>query len=219
MQRYFKKLLCTIGASTLAIGVFAGAPAYASTESAPQSTGDGEPDQIIYINGPLPENNRSQKIIQSDRNAEVTIVEQADLPVVPEPGETVRLVYTNAVTEITTEPAAASSVGIAAACTRSITASTPVRTSYPSARAYGQGSISSGCSSGSTLRVYLYTGWDVRANNSLFVTNNGSTWGTSTTATCGNSNSTSHYTLSTWSSGGSARSQSVSLFCGYGFWG
>lgn len=218
MKKASQKSLGLIAASLFAFGLFTSTPAYASSEPVPPV--EGEPDRIIYVDATVPRLGNSARVIQSDSNAEVTIVERSALPVVPAPGETVRIVYTNGVTEITTDPVAEFPVGRAAApFTKSITAEVPTRTSYPQARAWGQGSITSGCSGGSTLRVHLYTGLEVKASNSATVLNNGSTWRITASKTCGNSNSTAHYTLASWSSGGSSKSQSKSLACGYGFWG
>lgn len=217
MSRKVGKTMYLLGAFALASSVLAGGPAYAAEPAAP--TSDGEPDQILYVDGPAPEPDSSARVIQSDSSVTVTVTEPEDLPVVPEPGETVRIVYTDAVTEITTDPVVDSVGARAAACTKSITAKTPYKTSYPQARAEGSGSISSGCGSGSTLRVYLYTGWEVKANGSSSVPANGSTVTITAGKNCGNSNSTPHFTMTTWSSGGSAQSNSKNLTCGYGFWG
>lgn len=207
-----------LAGAALIVGLLGTAPASADELAAP--TPDSEPNRIIYVDGPSPKPDNSARVIQSDSNATVTVTEPEDLPVVPEPGETVRIIYTDAVTEITTDPVVDSVGARAAACTRSITANTPYKTSYPQARASGSGSISSGCSGGSTLRVNLYGGGLHRAGTSFnSVPANGSTFSIGTGRTCPNSNSTSHYTLSTWGAGGgSAQSSTRTLTCGYGFW-
>ena len=217
MQVISRKAIGALGAAVLAWSALAAAPASAgSGGEAPPST--AEPDRVIYVDGPIPEIDPSAKVIQSDANAEVTLVEQADLPVVPAPGETVRIVYTNAITEITTEPTS-TSIAAAASCTKSITAETPYKTSAGNAVGRGRGTISSGCSSGGTLRVYLYSGLVVKASAEIGVPNNGSTFSRSVASACANSDRTSHYTYAVWASGGSARSTSATLTCGYGFWG
>lgn len=201
----------------LAFSVLVSGPAHAAEPAAP--TPDSEPNRIIYVDGPAPKPDNSARVIQSDSNATVTVTEPEDLPVVPEPGETVRIIYTDAVTEITTDPVVDSDGATAASCTRSITANTPWKSASQQARASGSGSISSGCrGGGSVLRVNLYGGGTHKGNKSFSVPANGSTFTTGFGVTCKNSKSTSHYTLSTWSSGGSAASSTVKLTCGYGFW-
>lgn len=226
MRGISRNTLFMVGVSALAISLVT-PPAYAASDGGQLTTLDGEPDQIIYINEPIPELDDSAVVVQSDPNATVVVTEPEDLPVVPEPGETIRLVYTDAVTEITTEPVdvwsspedTSTAAALAAGCTKSLTAEVPTKSSYPQARAVGRGSISSGCGSGSTLGIYLYSGIEVKASRKLTVPNNGSIWSGTVAKTCGNADSTSHYTLVNWSSGGSATSQSKSLTCGYGFWG
>ncbi|GAA4924557.1 hypothetical protein GCM10025777_38230 [Membranihabitans marinus] len=209
-KTYLGGAFCALALSFLVSG-----PAHAAEPAAP--TPDSEPNRIIYVDGPSPKPDNSARVIQSDSNATVTVTEPEDLPVVPEPGETVRIIYTDAVTEITTDPVVDSVGARAGACTKSITANTPWKSSTQ-ARASGSGTISRGCGYGSTLRVHLYGGGVHRGDTSFSVPNNGSTFSTGFGRTCSNSNSTSHYVLSTWSSGGSAMSGTRTLACGYGFW-
>lgn len=134
MSSTVRKTTGLLGAFALAFSVVVSGPAYAAQAATPPS--DEEPDRVIHVDGPVPEPDSSAKVIQADSDVTVTVTEPEDLPVVPEPGETVRIVYTNAVTEITTDPIDDSAeASAAAACTKSLTAYTPYKTTYPQARA------------------------------------------------------------------------------------
>lgn len=158
--------LLTIGSATSAMA------AQAAEEPPPSEA----PDRIIYIDHPAPRPDEGKLIPLGGDVYEAFVATEAEFPLIPAPGETVRIIYTDAVTEVATEPRVEGAR--AASCTRAITVNTPTLSSNRP-RVYGAGMITSGCTSGSTYRLFLYNGLFVPADGSVYVPNNGSSFGIS----------------------------------------
>lgn len=155
-----------VTSAMIAVGVLIGAPAQAADipDTPPAAT---SPDRVIYVDGPAP-------AFQNDGAKTAS----AEFAVVPASGETIRVVYTDAVADISA----------AGACTESTTVYTPYKPSSTTARVNVAFSISTGCSSGKTGYAILYA-VTAAANNSSFISNSGYTTSFSTTYTCNNTRS------------------------------
>jgi len=187
--------------------------------SAAQATDAGteppadQPDRIIYVDGPAPRPPADAHVTYQSSTAgtDVTVTESTDFPVVPNPGETIRIVYTDAVTELSTltDQAARGS------CTVSLTVDSPLKTGN---RAYvaARGSVSSGCGSARTINLGLYEGGVQRASNSWGVLNNGSTFGSSARAgECTYGFDTPFRGIASWSFGGAVYGPIGNVSCRY----
>lgn len=196
-----------VGSSMMAFGV----TAHAANEF------DGPPaesktDRTIYINEPAPTPDGGKLVSREEDSTgqiEVWRVDDDFLPVTPIPGESVRVVYTDAVSLITTEPVLH---GARAACTKSLTAHAPYKVSN-TVRQTGSGTISTGCSSGDTATVGLYNGLTMYKSLSWSVANSGNLTHGSLQVTCSSTASTSLYGIARWSSGGSVWGPTVTLAC------
>lgn len=173
-------------------------------------------DEVIYVDGPVPRTSDEGDVIyeKSDSQGDVVVTRTDDFPVVPEPGESVKLIYTDGVTVITTEPQ--SEARAAADCTKSATAAKPTK-SNNRIRGYGAGSISSGCSSGDLLRVTVYGAFSVQyGTNTVQAYNNNTTVSATTlSGTCVYGFDANYGTSTGWNGGGGASSGSTSLPCSY----
>ncbi|GAA3210635.1 hypothetical protein GCM10017690_21260 [Microbacterium terregens] len=150
----------------------------------------------------------------STAGTEVRITEGNDFPVIPEPGETVQIVYTDAVTEVSTDSTDPAS-RVALSCTKSLTVDTPYKTSYPQSRVSAWATISSGCSRGDTITLGLYDGWYMISSNSWSAVNNGSTFGSGTSGPCNSTASTPYKGIAAWGTGGSVTGPTANLSCRY----
>ena len=188
-----------------------------STSAYAAPADDDAPDRIIYVDGEAPRPAETGVLVSQrvTPQGEVRVTKGTDFPVTPAPGETIQIIYKDAVTTVITEDSsAATAVAVAEACTKSLTAYTPYK-SGSVARFNGAASISSGCSSGTTLTVGLYDGWLMLSSNQTYVSNNGYTSSISTSKACASSTSTSYYGISRFSSGGSATGPQATLACRY----
>jgi hypothetical protein len=134
--------ICSVVARMFILG---GASAHAASEPPAE-----QPDRITRLDQPAPGSLDDGVLTyeKSTAGAEVRVFEGSDFPVVPELGESVRLVYTNAVTELST-----SVEGIdAVPCTVSLTTFAPYKSSN-AARVSARGMVSAGCPSRRTITV------------------------------------------------------------------
>lgn len=119
----------------------------ASAEPGFEAPPDNAPDRVVHVAAPAPAVAADARVISSTKTgaSEVTVLEGDEFPVTPAPGETVRVIYTNAVTDVTA----------LAGCTRSVTVNTPY---ILSGRLYSTAflTISTGCASGKLFSLYLY---------------------------------------------------------------
>lgn len=205
MKRTTKNALATIFAGLFAIGsTFAAGTTAVATQSAMDLPAETIPDRTIYVDHaapPLSENVQVDPEL-STQQVKVRVGEIKGLPLIPEDGETVRIVYTDAVSDVTR----------AAACTKSLTAYTPYL-SGGNVWVNGGWSISTGCTSGDTATVWLVSGFSTLASNSFTATPTGwnSTGGVA--KACKNTNSRNYYGMTSWGSGGSTKGNLVSLKC------
>jgi len=210
-KRSKKAATAIVGIATIALSSMISSAAFA-TDAATDPPA-GQPDQIIYIDGPAPQPPADAHVTyqQSTAGAEVTVTEGVEFPVVPKLGETVRIVYTDAVTELSTF-ADETNRG---SCTVSLTVDSPSKTSN---RAYvaARGSVSSACGSARTINLGLYEGGMQRADNSWGVLNNGSTFGSSARAgTCTYGFDTPFRGIAAWSFGGAVYGPIGNIACRY----
>ena len=205
-----RKLIAVVG-----VGLFLASSGVATTAYAaapddevaidPYQPPFGEPSEVIYIDGPAPKPDEDSLISRSTTSAgDVFVYETEDFPANPAPGETIRIVYTDSVTEV--------SAAAAGTCTKSISADSPYK-SGNRPRANGRGSISAGCGNeGMTLAIN--NGWDMYATNSWTVYAGGSVWqGSAVGDTCYYGYNTSFYSIAAWSGGGDVWSPTVTLPC------
>lgn len=205
MKRTTKHALATIFAGLFAIGLtFAvGTPAVAAQSEAALPA-DSTPDRIIYVNHAapsLPENVSADPELSTEQ-VKVRLAQTDDLPLIPEDGETVRIIYTDAVADVSR----------AGQCTKSLTAFTPYL-SGGNVWLNGGWTISTGCSSGDTVTIRLLSGILTVASKSTAASNNG--WATTTgvTKACKNNNSADYRGVVSWSSGGPVTGPSATLNC------
>lgn len=196
-------------------GGFAAAPAAAAPGDADPGSDDA-PDRIVYVDHPAPQppNDRVTQV------GDAYMVEDSEFPLVPKPGETVRVVYTDAVTDVTTEDSLRSEgsvggVASAASCTRSITTYTPYLGPH-GLRVTAEGRISSGCTSGSTLNIYIQSSILTHGSGSVYVPNTGTTWGKTIQGdSCWGSASNNYRGFAQFGGLGGTASAYVSLPCSF----
>lgn len=182
------KLLTLTAAAAILCGTLLAGIAEADESEANALPVATEPDRTIYVNGPAPRVSDDVPVDQSRSTArtEVRVTEGTVFATIPAPGETVRIVYTDAVTDITTQPdvdASARASGLtAAACTESVTAYKAYKDGNK-ARENGMFQISTGCKSGKAGKVYLYQ-VVLASTNSALVANTGYATSFSTSYTC-----------------------------------
>ncbi|HKP07755.1 MAG TPA: hypothetical protein VJU58_10930 [Microbacterium sp.] len=175
---------------------------------------DNKPDRVLYLDHPAP-NLADARAFADGETGEASVATNGEFPVIPAPGETVRVVYTDAVTDVTTLESSAEA--LAASCTQSITVGTPYKASNRP-RVQGSAMISTGCSSGLQFTIALWGGGYQRGSNSIFVPNSGNTWSTSAVGgECWDSGNISYFGIGSLSSigGGSAWGPSSTLPCRY----
>lgn len=179
--------------------------ASASTASAADKLPpDTEPDRTIYIDHAAPsiiDDDPADRSLSSG-DTEVRISEGTNFPVIPESGETVRVVYTDAIAE----------VARAGSCTKSLTTYTPYK-SGNAARVGASWMVSTGCSSSDKVTIGLYDGWLMLASQQYSGSNDGYTASASVGKTCASSTNTSFRGISAWQSGGSVNGPSATLAC------
>lgn len=208
------------GSAATAIILVAGAsmmPAIASADdsvaSADSSPEETIPDRTIYIDGPAPRISADAQIDSksSTANTEVRTSDETYFEVIPRPGETVRVVYSDAVTDITTEPTSESSnAAKAAACTESVTAYQAYK-SGNNAIENGMFQISTGCSAGKSGTVYLYQ-LILASSRKSYINNTGYATSFSTTYQCANNNTKNWFGKAGF--GGVTSGPKASLACG-----
>jgi len=215
-----KKFVGTLAAVTAVALLTLGSASAASASPDGTEPGlDTTPDRIINVDQPAPKPQHMVFLEGGDHRAasqeyDVYLAQDDEFPLIPEPGETVRILYTDAVTDIATEASTARSA--AAACTTSITVGTPYEVSE---RPRGSGSAmrSSGCSgSTSTFFLSVYDSTYERANGSISVPNNGSSWGVNVVGnTCWGSTSTTYWGHGRLGALGGTRGPTTKLTCSY----
>ena len=179
------------------------------------------PDRVIYLDEPAPDYSEQQHMEDVAGTETVTqVTSGADFPVEPEPGTTVRIVYTNAVTDVTTEPVLhegnpndGSSATPAAACTHSRTAYEPFKPDVYQAYQVGRFSVSSGCDpydfgTGYTIRQYT-NGWGVSSQSGSLSA--GSTITRTTSSRCETTASSEWFGIATMK--GTTNGPTVRLTC------
>lgn len=189
-------------AATIAItsGLLLASPAQAATPPAPP---DDAPDRTVYIDSPAPQVSIAGAKETTTANGSIALrtTEGAVFPVTPEPGETVRVVYTNAVADISR----------AGSCTESVTTYTPYK-SGNSARVNAAFTVSTGCSGARRGYVLLYA-VTLAAQNDAPVSNNGYTTSFSASYTCANTRSRSWYGIARLGATGGTYGPSATLAC------
>lgn len=205
MKNLAKAMAAITSAALLVLGSAAGA--FAST------SGDKPtPDRIVYVNHPAPRL-VGVRVVSVGDGYEASVAKNIDFPLIPEAGETIRIVYTDAVTDVTTE--APTGATLAASCTRSITVNTPYKASGRP-RVSGSGMISSGCTSGATFSLHLYDPVYQRADGSVSVPNNGSTYILGIVGpTCWGTTSTQYHALGQFGGSGGTWGPIASLTCSF----
>lgn len=187
-----------VASAVIAAGALPCAPAQAADHS-DQLPSDTSPDRVIYVDGRAPA-----------FHADGATKAAAEFAVIPKPGETVRVVYSDAVTDITTH--AVTDKSTAAACTESVTVYTPYKPSSTTARVNTAFTISTGCASGKTGYAILYA-VTAAANRSSFISNTGYTTSFSTTYTCNNTRSRSWHGFGRLGAAGGTTGPSATLSC------
>lgn len=178
--------------------------------SAVASTDDGtavsadESDRTVYLNEPAPALSDLGQVTASysEGNEDVWVTEGTNFPVTPRDGETVRVIYTDAVAD----------VDRAGGCTQSLTTFTPtlsIGQVYVSSRWM----VSTGCSSNAGVSVGLYSGLSKLAGATHTAENNGRTVSTRVYATCNKTTRTQFYGISAWTSGGKTQGPFKDLNC------
>lgn len=164
-----------------------------------------KPDRVIFIDRPAPRLPDAVPLNRSLSTAtmEVRTSAMVEFPVQPEPGETVRVIYSDAVTDVI-----ASAAG---SCTESMTSYTPYK-SGNQARVNGSFMRSTGCSASKGARVALYRS-TLQAKRDSTVSNNGYTvsWGIG--KDCYANDNASWSGKSIWISGGATSGPSATLPC------
>lgn len=199
-----------VGIFLLALGTSTSASASSSEErNAPPQ--DNQPDRVIYVDHPAPQ---AKQETSSGEKGEVYVADLGEFPVIPEEGEAVRIIYTDAVTDIsTTVPVDATA---AASCTHSVTVNTPYKTSNR-ARVSGSAMRSSGCSGNLGFTLRLYGANFERANGHTTVLPNGGNFGLGIVAgPCASTSQMGFYGIGTLAGGGgSTWGPSANLSCFY----
>lgn len=197
----------------LASSLVAFSSAAQATDEPSGPPAENKVDRTIRIDEPAPVPARGNLVSRDVSSAGTVEMWEEDgdfLPATPAPGESVQVVYTDAVSLITTEPVA--SEGVAAACTKSLTAYAPRKVGN-FATLTGSGTISTGCSSGDTATVGLYNGWVMHNSVSWSVANSGNRTNAMFGTTCASSASTPLYGIARWTSGGSVWGPTATLAC------
>lgn len=201
--------------AVIVLGTATGASAVvpSTDSSSPPPPPPTEPDRVIYVDHPAPKP-ENQRIISNGERTQATVADASEFPVIPEPGETVRIVYTDAATNITT--LAPADAAAKAACTQSITVDTPYK-SNNRARVSGSAIVTSGCGgSSTTFTLRLYGANILRGDGSINVLHNGSSWGLGVlTGACDNTGNTGYYGIGNLGSSGSNWGPSATLACGF----
>jgi hypothetical protein len=196
------------GAVVLALASVTGASASESPRGdvlPPES----QPDRIINIDQPVPQPG-DRRLVSSSEKGEVFVSEEGEFPVIPKPGETVRIVYTDAVTEVTTEPPTKADLE---SCTHSLTVEEP-RLGGNRVSVSAAGVVSAGCKGPRGFFVRLYGGGWERGSNNVVVPNNGSKWIIqASSGSCGNTSEMGWLGIASWPDGGAIYSPAVNLRC------
>lgn len=181
----------------------------ASTDGPPD---DNYPDRVIYVEQLAP--HPVDMLISSDGDkGRAFVADQDEFPVLPEPGQTVRIIYLDAVTDVTTESDPDSAK--VASCTQSITVYTPYKSSNRPV-VYGSAMISSGCGGARGFTLRLYGSNRERAANSVTVPNSGSWWGINALGdVCTYGFNSGYYGIGSWNNGGNTWSATATLPCSY----
>lgn len=197
-----------LGAVIVVLSSLSGAAAYAAEEDGSRPV-DNVPDRIIYLNEPAPQPAQDQRIIseESGISHEMRVVRGDQFPVMPRPGETVRIVYTDAVTDISTD--AVTDISPRASCTKSMTTNEPTSANFVVVRATGV--VSSGCGGGSGAKIALYS-LSLLSSNTFNVPLGG-TASSGTSKACQSGTNTSYYGIASWSNGGAVWGPSKTLPC------
>ncbi len=208
MSKISKTVLATLCALLMSVSTATSASAADRTEAAPPDT---KPDRIILVGHAAPQV-QGKLVTAGDGSVKPDVVGDDDFPVVPAPGETVRLIYTDAVTDVTTRD---SSSVARASCTESKTVKTPYKASN-APRVEGYASISSGCGGGATFKIVLYGALGTRGNTSAYVPNNGSSVNVYVAgATCTYGWDAGYYGIGTFSGSGATQGPTATLPCNY----
>lgn len=206
VNRTTKNALATIIASLFALGsTFAGGTAASAAQSQVNLPADTTPDRTIYVDHaapPLPENAQVDPE-QSTNRVKIRVGEINDLPLIPQDGETVRIVYTDAVSD----------VNRAGSCTKSLTTYTPYL-SGGNVWVNAGWTVSTGCEQRDQVTVQLASSLIVLASSSFSGSNDGYATTGGTSKACKNSNTTKYVGIGRWGSGGSVWSPFTDLNCG-----
>lgn len=167
---------------------------------------DNQPDRVVYVDAPAPLPASDAHVVSSttDGTSSLTVVEGDDFPVKPAAGETVRVVYTNAVADVTA----------LAGCTHSVTVNTPYTLS---GKLYvtGFAMVSTGCASSQYFSLYLYKNLSLTNQTSTTVPNDGASHGLGLVRTCTSTSSNGYVAIGTLASGGSTWGPGATLACDY----
>ncbi|KAA9105051.1 hypothetical protein [Microbacterium rhizomatis] len=165
--------LAAVVALVLSSAIGASASGSASSDAPPP---EDTPDRIIYVDhpAPLPVNKR---VISSNERGEAYVADNTEFPIIPAEGETVQIVYTDAVTTVFTEP---STLPVQpAVCTVSMTVDAPTKAGNRPV-VFGSAMVSRECSSGRGFTLGLYGANQERGRNAIPVPNSGNWWGIGT---------------------------------------
>jgi len=208
MKKVSKTVLAT--ACALLLGLSSASVASAADVNG-RVPADTTPDRVIYVNHAAPQP-QGKLVTDRDGSVKPDVVGDNEFPVVPAPGETVRLVYTDAVTDVTTRESGESA---RASCTESKTVGTPYKASN-APRVQGYASISSGCGGGATFKIVLYGALSSRGNTSAYVPNNGSSVTVYVAGpTCTYGWDAGYYGIGTFSGSGATQGPTATLPCNY----
>lgn len=184
-----------------------------ATDEPDSPLSDTKADRTIYIDelAPVPSgDNLVSREVTSTTTMQVWVEDGSFLPVIPAPGESVNVVYIDAVSLITTEPLASGAK--AASCTKSLTAYAPTKVGN-NARLTGSGTITSGCSSSGTATIGIYNGFVMANSISWSIANSGNRTNASFSTQCKSTASTPLYGIARWTSGGSTTGPTATLAC------
>jgi hypothetical protein len=203
MKKYFGVASIIVTSTVLLVTMGTGAAYATSGESVPPP--DNQPDRTVYVNGPAPTPPEDSRILSNteDDTTSSMVVEGDDFPVTPAPGETVRVIYTNAVTDVTR----------AGSCTESITVDTPYKLQN---RVFltGWAMVSSGCGGGASFTLALYQAANFYTSTSVSVPNDGANHGAGiSTKICTYGFNTGFFGIGSWGSGGSTWGPTTTLPC------
>lgn len=167
------------------VGGFSASPALATEVQDPGSQETTVPDRIVYVDGPAPELPAGSGEDHGAPSGGIgaQIAESIEVPIEPAPGETIRVIYDDAISDVTAS----------GGCTESVTV-------YPPYKSSGKAIVSihffvsTGCSSGKTGYGFLYAVTSA-ANKSTYVSNIGTTTVISVSYTCNNTRTRSWYGL------------------------